>query len=117
MRYLARIGLVVAGSLILSTATVAAAKKQKAAPKKIPAAVIVENHHSVDLVELSIAPAGAETKTIVTLKQPIPAGKKATVPVKGLKSCLVSVAATFADQADSDSETDVCADKVIRFVQ
>ena len=115
MRYFGQVGFVIAGALILSTATIAAPKKKKAA--KIPTAVMVENRHGVDLVELSIAQAGAESKAIVTLKKPIPPGKTVSVPVKGLKSCLVSVAATFADQADSDSEVDVCADKLIRFIE
>lgn len=116
MRYLARVSLVIAGALVIATGAAAAPKKKKAA-QKVPAAVIVENHRSVELVEFSLAAAGAETKALVTIKTPIAPGKKLTVPVKGLKSCLVSVAGVFADQADSDSETDVCADKVIRFVE
>jgi len=103
-------------SFCLLTGIAEAAPKKKAAAK-VPSAVIVENKRGTDLTEIVLSAAGAEGKPLVTYTKAVPAGKKATIPVKGLKSCSVSVAATFADETNVDEETDVCADKVIRFVE
>lgn len=108
-----------AGVLVLSVglATTVADAAPKKAAAKVPASVIVENNRNVELIEISLSASGAQGKPVVTYKKAIGPGKKATVAVKGLKSCSVSVAATFADQNDVDEETDVCADRVIRFVE
>ena len=113
MRHLTVVSVLIAGICLIASTGFAAPRKAKAS--KIPAAVIIENARSVELRSMALAAAGAETKTIASIKKPIPPGKKVTLSVKGLKSCLVSVSGTFGDDGDADTETDICKDKLIRF--
>jgi len=110
-------GFVLAGLASASGSALAAPRKAKAKPMKIPATIVVENRRSVELLNLSIAPSDAEDKVLATLKKPLGAGKKTVVSLKGLKSCSVMVAGTFADDGDASGEIDVCREKSITLVE
>ena len=105
--------LIVGICIIASTSFAAPAKKTR---QKIPAAIIVQNDRAVELRSMTLAAAGAEAKPLASLAKPLAAGKKMTLSVKGLKSCRVSIAATFGDDGDADTEMDICKDRTVRFV-
>lgn len=114
VKHLTVISVLIAGICIVASTSFAAPTKK--ARQKIPAAITVQNDRAVELKSLTIAAAGAETKPVASLAKPLAAGKKTTLSLKGLKSCLVSVAAVFGDDGDADSEMDICKDRTVRFV-
>ena len=111
MKYLTIIAVLTAGIGIVGAGHAA----PKAAAKKIPVSIVVQNDRSVELTQMALAAAGAETVVVASLKKPLPAGKKTSFGVKGLKSCLVSISAVFGDDGSADTEMDICKDKTVRF--
>jgi hypothetical protein len=91
--------------------------KQKPKPKAKPTvAVLVTNHRSVALKELSAAAAGAQaSKKIVT---DLKSGAKKTVRLGKGKDCLYDFHATYDDGASADlTSVDICKDKTIDLVE
>jgi glucose/arabinose dehydrogenase len=91
--------------------------KQKPKPKAKPTvAVVVTNHRSVGLKELSAAAAGGpKSKKIVT---DLKSGAKKTVRLGKGKDCLYDFHATYDDGASADlTSVDICKDQTIDLVE
>ncbi len=116
MRNLAIAGILLASIVIVATTSFAAPAKKAAKKEQIPASIMVENKRKADLNAFSIYPAGADDAALVSLKKPLSAGKSIAVSLKGLKSCNVTIAGTFADEGEAAGEIDLCKEKKIRLV-
>jgi hypothetical protein len=100
-----------------AAAAPAAAAPAKHKPKAKPTvAVVVTNHRSVGLKDLSAAAAGAQaSKKIVADLKP---GAKKTVNLGKGKDCLYDFHATYEDGTSADmSSVDICKDKTIDLVE
>jgi hypothetical protein len=88
--------------------------KPKAKPSTV--AVVVTNHRSVGLKELSAAAAGgSKTKKIVS---DLKSGAKKTVRLGKGKDCLYDFHATYDDGASADlTSVDICKDQTIDLVE
>lgn len=116
LRHMTVASVIVLGICVAGSFSFAASKPKMAAKQKIPASIIVENKRLSDLTNFSIYEMGADDKALSALKKPLTPGKKIALSLKGLKSCNISLAGTFADESDASGEIDVCAEKIIRLV-
>jgi len=75
-------------------------------------AVTVNNKRSVGLVDLTVAPAGADDAKKVA--GPLAFGRKTVVHIKRTKDCRYDVRGHFADEADTEQlGLELCKDKII----
>jgi hypothetical protein len=93
-------------------------KSQKKLQKKVtpPLVVVVTNSRSVALSELdATASGGTLPKTIVSN---LAAGKKISVTVATVKSCVFNLHGAYADGSSTDSTSiDLCKDKNVNLVE
>jgi hypothetical protein len=92
---------------------IAASFTVQAAPKPKPAtALLISNARQEPATTVTVS-AGDQ---IVRLPKPLPSKAKATLRLPKLSDCMVSVAATFADDSVVElDEFDTCKDKTVRF--
>lgn len=96
-----------------ASASLAAPAKPK--PAKAPAAVSVENKRTTTLTALQVvlpaAKDGDKEKVVASLAKAVPAGKKASIKLKGAKGCAYVVRWQFEDQTEADeADVDLCKD-------
>jgi hypothetical protein len=93
-------------------------KSQKKPQKKVTPSlvVVVTNSRSVALSELDATPSGGTLpKTIVANLAP---GKKISVTVATVKSCVFNLHGAYADGSSTDSTSvDLCKDKNVNLVE
>jgi hypothetical protein len=93
-------------------------KSQKKPQKKVTPSlvVVVTNSRSVALSELDATPSGETLpKTIVSNLAP---GKKISVTVATVKSCVFNLHGAYADGSSTDSTSvDLCKDKNVNLVE
>jgi hypothetical protein len=93
-------------------------KPQRKSQKKVTPSlvVVVTNSRSVALSELDATPSGETLpKTIVSNLAP---GKKTSVTVATVKSCMFNLHGAFADGSSTDSTSlDLCKDKNVNLVE
>ena len=94
------------------------AKPRKKPQKKVTRSVVVvvTNSRSVVLTELDATPSGGtQPKTIVSNLAP---GKKISVTVATIKSCVFNLHGAYADGSSTDSTSvDLCKDKNVNLVE
>jgi hypothetical protein len=95
------------------------AKGQKKSQKKVTPSlvvVVVSNSRSVALSELDATPSGGTLpKTIVSNLAP---GKKISVTIATVKSCVFNLHGAYADGSSTDSTSvDLCMDKNVNLVE
>jgi hypothetical protein len=101
IRFVAAVGLIVASTTV------------QAAPKPKPAtALLITNARQEPATTVTVS-AGDQT---VRLAKPLASKAKATLRLPKLSDCMVSVAATFADDSVVElDDFDTCKDKNVRF--
>lgn len=100
-------------------APAAEAPRAKPRPRKprgpVPArALSIQNASTTTLTALEVSGDGKTAR----LAKPLPAKGRTTLRLPALKTCTVTVAATFEGSGQADaSEFDICKDKTIRFTE
>jgi hypothetical protein len=99
--------------LVAAASLVIAAAAAQAAPKPKPAtALLITNGRMEPATSVTVS-AGEKT---VSLAKPLAAKAKATLRLPKMSDCIVSVAATFADDTVVEMDDfDTCKDKTVRF--
>jgi hypothetical protein len=97
-----------AGSGVLTGTASAQMEKMKPA-----GSVVVTNARAVPATSVSI---GAGTKT-VSIAKPLAPNGRTTLRLPRMTGCMVSVAATFADESVVEEEIDVCKENTVRFTE
>jgi hypothetical protein len=90
------------------------AARRRTPPKNAAEVVFVNGRQGV-LVEAAVT--NAAGKAVARLKRPLEPGKRAAFKLPAKAGCVFAVSAAFSDEANFDQgEVNLCADKVVRFV-
>lgn len=99
-------------------ATIAAAALPAAAQGKKPVSqVTITNQRAVPLMALEITTASDQPLLVARLARPLAPGKSVALRLTKAQGCAYTVQGKFDDEADTDSEIDLCKERVLRLTE
>lgn len=110
LRTLAALGLGIGA--VLGLALPAAAQGAKPHPQ-----ITISNQRSIPLHSFEIATAGEQPRLVAKLAKPLAPGKSIALKLNKPQGCAYTVQGRFEDDATSDSDMDLCKDRVIRLTE
>lgn len=95
----------------------AAALPAYAQGKKPVSQVTITNQRAVPLMALEITTAGEQPLLVAKLARPLPPGKSVALKLTKAQGCAFTVQGKFDDEADTDSDIDLCKERVLRLTE
>lgn len=99
--------------LLAAAATLPAA----AQGKKPVSQVTITNQRAVPLMALEITSAGEPPVLVAKLAKPLPPGKSVMLKLTKARGCAYAVLGRFDDEAETDSQIDLCKERVLRLTE
>ncbi len=100
------------GAVVLAGALPAAAQGKKPVSQ-----VTITNQRAVPLMALEIASAGEPPLLVAKLAKPLPPGKSVMLKLTKARGCAYAVLGRFDDEAETDSQIDLCKERVLRLTE
>lgn len=110
LRTLAALGLGIGA--VLGFALPATAQATRPHPQ-----ITISNQRSVPLTSFEIATSGEQPRLVAKLARPLAPGKSVALKLNRPQGCAYSVQGAFDDESTSESEMDLCKDRVIRLTE
>jgi hypothetical protein len=101
----------------LAFVAVAATLPASAQGKKPVSQVTITNQRAVPLLALEITSAGEPPLLVAKLAKPLAPGKSIALKLTKARGCAYTVQGRFDDEADTDSEIDLCKERVLRLTE